>query len=153
MGSPHPDADLVARAVELLRAAGGRITSARLAVLAALVDAPHHPNAESIGAAAKQTDPSVHLATVYRTLDALERLGVVSHVHLGHGRSTYHLSSEAHHHAVCDGCGAVIELDDAPLLALAESVRSTHGFSVDTRHFALVGRCHVCSGTADPHPG
>ena len=144
MDSPSPGVDLVGDAVDRLRGAGGRITSARRAVLHALATLPHHPDAETIAAAARAIDPGVHLATVYRTLDALERLGVIQHVHLGHGRSTYHLATEAHHHAVCDGCGLVIELDDGPLRALAADVETTHGFRVDTHHFALVGTCSAC---------
>ena len=36
--------------------------------------------------------------------------GVVTHVHLGHGRAVYHLTDRLHHHAVCEACGAVIQL-------------------------------------------
>ncbi len=55
----------------------------------------------------------MHESTVYRFLDELERLGVVDHVHLGHGPAVYHLASDAHHHLVCDRCGAVEEVPEA----------------------------------------
>jgi Fe2+ or Zn2+ uptake regulation protein len=147
MGSASPTVDLVDDALRRLRAAGGRITSSRRAVLEALVTSPHHPDAETLATAARRIDPNVHLATVYRTLDTLEQLGVISHVHLGHGRSTYHLCSDLHHHAVCNGCGAVTELDGAPMRRLADAVLATHGFVVDTYHFALVGTCARCAAS------
>jgi Fur family ferric uptake transcriptional regulator len=89
--------------------------------------------------------PEVHLSTVYRSLDAFERLGVVTHVHLGHGRATYHLAEELHHHAVCEGCGAVVELPDDLLGAVVHRVRGEFGFEVDAHHFALSGRCAACA--------
>jgi Fe2+ or Zn2+ uptake regulation protein len=140
-----PSADVVEDALRCLRAAGGRVTSSRRAVLEALVTSEHHPDAESLAAAARRIDPNVHLATVYRTLDTLEQLGVITHVHFGHGRSTYHLAGDTHHHAVCNGCGMVLELDGGPLDELADAIRAVHGFEVDSHHFALVGRCATCA--------
>ena len=56
--------------------------------------------------------PEVHISTIYRNLDDLERLGVVVHAHLGHGPATYHLAAGAHGHFVCEECGAMIEAPD-----------------------------------------
>ena len=144
MDSQSPRADLVDDGISRLRSVGARVTKPRRAVLEALASAGPHPDAEALAKAARQIDSSVHLATVYRTLDALEDLGVITHIHLGHGRSTYHLPSEMHHHAVCTECGVVIEIADEPLGRLADEVRSVHGFVLDTLHFALVGRCARC---------
>ncbi len=49
---------------------------------------------------------------MYRTLELLEELGLVSHAHLGHGAPTYHLADRHHHlHLVCRDCTKVIEAD------------------------------------------
>ena len=144
MGSASLSADLIDEVIDRIRAAGGRITPSRRAILTALVRSPHHPDAETLAADARAIDPSVHVATVYRTLETLQNMGVISHVHFGHGRSTYHLSSDNHHHAVCDECGAVIQIDSGPMQHLAEEVMAAHGFEVNTHHFALVGRCEDC---------
>jgi Fur family ferric uptake transcriptional regulator len=133
------------RALSLLRARRGRVTTARRAVLAALLDRGDHVTADELADDVRARHPEVHLSTVYRSLDAFERLGVVTHVHLGHGRATYHLVDELHHHAVCEGCGAVVELPDDLLGAVAERVHREFGFEVEAHHFALSGRCASCA--------
>ena len=86
----------------LLRAQGGRVTTCRRAILEAFLGIGGHVTAEVLTARVQASQPDVHESTVYRFLDELERLGVVDHVHLGHGPAVYHLASDAHHHLVCD---------------------------------------------------
>lgn len=134
------------RILALLREGGGRVTAARRAVLAALLDGTlRHLSAEEVAAAVHAENPAVHLSTVYRTLDALEKLGVVTHVHLGHGRAIYHLTDELHHHAVCEGCGDVLQLPDTIFGDLQATMHRSWDFSLDAHHFALVGRCATCA--------
>lgn len=127
-----------------VRSAGGRITVARRALLGVLVTTEAHLTAEELAAEVQKTYPDVHLSTVYRTLDALERMGVVDHVHLGHGGAIYHLADSTHHHLVCEVCGVVVEVDEDTLAPLAQHLADAYGFTVRTRHFALVGRCQSC---------
>ena len=140
--------------LSLLRAHGDRVTASRRAVVEALVAGDHHVTADDIVARVTErdggNDAEAHRATVYRTLDRLQELGVVRHVHLGHGPSTYHLDgddSEPHHHAVCSSCGAVVEVPLDALDDLAERLRESHGFVLAPQHFALTGRCSACAST------
>lgn len=134
------------RVLGLLRQGGGRVTVARRAVLAALLEGTRrHLSAEEVAAAVHAENPAVHLSTVYRTLDALEKLGVVTHVHLGHGRAIYHLTDELHHHAVCESCGDVLQLPDTIFGDVQAALQRSWGFSLDAHHFALVGRCGACA--------
>ncbi len=133
-----------------LRRRGGRVTSARRALLAALVDAGHHhPTAPDLAAAVQRAQPDVHLSTIYRSLDSLEELGLVDHVHLGHGRAIYHLADEPHQHLVCEACGAVVEVPDDVFDEVAATVRRAYGFAIRPHHFAVLGRCASCA-TDDP---
>jgi len=134
--------------LEELRSSGVRITAPRRAVVTALVDADDHLTADELAARVAAAEPDVHLSTVYRTLDALERTGVVTHVHLGHGRAVYHLTDRLHQHAVCEDCGAVVELPDDVLRDVQTRLRRETGFEVDPHHFALVGRCRHCASTS-----
>lgn len=135
------------RILALLRVGGGRVTTARRAVLSVLlVEGRPHASAEEVAAAVHARHPDVHLSTVYRTLDALERLGVVTHVHLGHGRAIYHLTDELHHHAACEACGDVIQLPATIFTGVQANLRDRYGFELDAHHFALVGRCRACAG-------
>jgi Fur family ferric uptake transcriptional regulator len=147
--SPPSADEILAR----LRAHGDRVTASRRAVVDALVAGDHHVTADEILARVAagdrsgggSGDPEAHRATVYRTLDRLEELGVVSHVHLGHGPSTFHLDHRPHHHAVCSSCGAVVELPLDALDALADDLRTAHGFELSPQHFALSGLCRDCA--------
>lgn len=132
--------------LDALRASGVRITAPRRAVVTALVEAEDHIGADELAARVAEAEPEVHLSTVYRTLDALERIGVVTHMHLGHGRAVYHLTDRLHQHAVCEDCGAVVELPEDVLDDVRARLRRETGFQVDPHHFALVGRCRGCGG-------
>ena len=142
-----PEDGRLDRILDLIRRDGGRVTTARRAVLSALLhEHGRHLSAEELASAVRASDPDVHLSTVYRTLDALEQLGVVTHVHLGHGRAIYHLTDELHHHAVCEACGDVLQLPDAIFGDVRADLEELHGFHLDAHHFALVGRCATCAG-------
>jgi Fur family transcriptional regulator, ferric uptake regulator len=131
-----------------LRERGGRVTTARRAVLDALLTSPAHVSADQLAARVQTGHPDVHLSTVYRTLDAFEQLGVVTHVHLGHGRAIYHLTDRIQPHAACEGCGEVFHLPDDLFTGLSERLATELGFHLDAHHFALVGTCAGCAHAA-----
>jgi Fur family transcriptional regulator, ferric uptake regulator len=128
-----------------LRARGGKVTAPRRAIITALLDAGEHVTAEELVDAVKLVDPEIHLSTVYRTLETLTDLGVVDHVHLGHGPAVYHLSDDAHYHLVCYHCGSIIELPPDAFDALGDRFQRDYGFRLDARHFALGGHCRACA--------
>ncbi len=93
----------------------------------------------------QRTAAGLNLSTVYRTLDVLEKVGLVTHTLLGAGPPSYHLTEEADHlHVVCRGCGQVsdtaLELADG----LVERLRDEIGFEADARHLTVFGRCRTC---------
>ena len=140
--------DVVEEILARFTAAGGRRTASRQAIVEAVVGAGGHVTAEQIASTVQARFPSVTLSTVYRTLEALEELRVVDHVHLGHGRAVYHLTDHMHTHAVCEDCGMVVELPDDLLDSVRSRLRDETGFEVDPHHFALVGRCAHCASTS-----
>jgi Fe2+ or Zn2+ uptake regulation protein len=136
--------DSVEAALALLRERGGRVTSSRVLLLRALFDAKGHRTAEELGAQVQMLAPEVHISTIYRNLDDLERLGVVVHAHLGHGPATYHLAAGAHGHFVCEECGAMIEAPDEVFGGLSRTAKSRFDFDINPHHFAVLGRCANC---------
>ncbi len=135
----------VDRASASVRAHGGRLTGPRRAVLTALAARNAHLTADQVVMAVAERDPSVHRASVYRTLETLTRLGVVQHVHVGHGTTTYHLADdEPHLHAQCEQCGAVLDLPGTLLDPVADDVLREHGFALAPAHVALSGTCAAC---------
>ena len=130
-----------------LRQGGGRVTSARRALLEALVRSDgHHLTAQDLAEDVQRAAPDVHLSTVYRALESLEEKGIVAHTHLGHGRAVYHLADEPHQHLVCERCQAVIEVPGDVFAELAATLERAYGFVVGGHHFAVVGRCAACAG-------
>jgi Fur family transcriptional regulator, ferric uptake regulator len=144
---PHDGGDTttVEGALELLRQNGGRITSSRRFLLRLLFESEGHHTAEELAAEVQAQAPDIHLSTIYRNLDELEKLGVIVHAHLGHGPATYHLASSAHGHFVCEECGKMIEAPDTLFAGLAKAAQSKFGFTIDPHHFAMLGRCKDCS--------
>ncbi|MFE0458677.1 Fur family transcriptional regulator [Kitasatospora sp. NPDC058965] len=128
-----------------LRERGYRLTPQRQLVLEA-VDVLDHATPDEILVRVRQTASGVNISTVYRTLELLEELGLVSHAHLGHGAPTYHLAGRHHHlHLVCRDCQQVTETDTAIAAPLIDSLREQHGFDTDLKHFAIFGRCADCT--------
>jgi len=128
-----------------LRARGYRITPQRQLVLDA-VTTLRHGTPDEICAEVQRSASGVNLSTVYRTLELLEGIGMVTHTHLGHGAPTYHAATaEAHLHLVCRTCGAVTETDAAIADELVALLSQQHGFETDMAHFSIYGRCRACT--------
>jgi Fur family transcriptional regulator, ferric uptake regulator len=133
--------------LSVLRGAGNRITTSRRMIVAALLDAEGHITAEELCELIQGRAPDISISTIYRNLEELERLRVVVHSHLGHGPAVYHLASASHAHLVCSDCGAILEAPEELFLELADQATARYGFTVDPRHFAVVGRCRACGVT------
>ena len=135
---------ILERTVTAIRTHGGRVTPSRLAVIAAIVDSEGHVSAEEIFERIQTSSPDIHLSTVYRTLEALEKLGVVEHVHLGHGRAIYHLEENLHQHLVCESCGMIIEAPHDLTERLEMELEARLGFFTRAHHFSIIGLCREC---------
>ncbi|WP_239394758.1 Fur family transcriptional regulator [Frankia sp. CiP3] len=133
-----------------LRSRGYRLTPQRQLVLEAVARLGH-ATPEEIVTEVHRTAGGVNISTVYRTLELLEKLKLVSHAHLRHGAPAYHAAgAEDHVHLVCGACGAVQEVSPNVLSDLVIELRERLGFTVDVNHVALTGRCVDCAG---PHAG
>jgi Fur family transcriptional regulator, ferric uptake regulator len=133
-------------ALRLLRQTGGRITASRRAVVEVLLEnGAQHITAEELAWRVRRRHPDIHRATVYRSLERLQEAGVVTHVHVGHGPSTFHLSDRPHHHAACRSCGTIIELASDTLDGVAQRLRADHGWELLPQHFALSALCPACT--------
>jgi len=132
---------------ERLRAHGLRLTAQRQRVLAA-VGVLDHATPEAIGARLREEagpgGAAPDTSTVYRTLEVLERLGLVWHTHLGKGAPIYHAAEHPHLHVVCSSCGEIASADPELLAGAAERLAAELGFTVDVGHVALSGTCRAC---------
>jgi len=129
---------------EELRSRGYRVTPQRQLVLEAVARLSH-ATPEEIAASVQQTASGVNISTIYRTLELLDSLGLVTHTHLHHGAPTDHLASEAGHvHLVCQTCGKIDEASPDEIAPLTKALDQRHGFETNVSHLTVFGRCNDC---------
>ncbi|MFI6760469.1 Fur family transcriptional regulator [Micromonospora sp. NPDC050417] len=134
---------------EMLRSRGLRLTAQRQLILEAVLELGH-ATPEQVHTAVRGIAAGVNITTIYRTLELLERLGLVTHTHLSHGSPTYHAAgADQHVHLVCRSCGEVDEIDPEMLRPLADQLTGERGFVVDVGHVALFGLCRKCGEQQD----
>jgi Fur family ferric uptake transcriptional regulator len=123
-----------------VRSHGMRVSTARRSVLETLLAAGEPLTAEELAGGAD-------LASTYRNLETLEAIGIVNHVHLGHGPGRYELSGRSAGWTTCEVCGRSTPLPSPALQAIRLAVREAAGFEATFTHFPLVGRCRDCSAS------
>ena len=132
-------------AIESLHKLGYRLTPQRIMVLEAIEQADSHISADEIFTQVLSRYPHMNVSTVYRTLELLEKLGLVTKTDLGDGRVRYHSIQDGHHHhLLCQKCGAIIDVEESLLSPLWAEIRQQHDFEVNMKHMALFGLCSNC---------
>jgi Fur family ferric uptake transcriptional regulator len=141
--TPRRSFDDIEGALAILREQGLRVSSARRLVLQSLFAADGPATAEAI---AGQAGRGLDLASVYRNLETLERVGIVRHVHLGHGAGLYALAgAREREYLVCDRCGRVEAVEAERLERTRETIRADFGYEARFTHFPIVGVCASCA--------
>ena len=147
MTATHSAAPVEARdldaAAEAVRATGLRLTAARRLLLEALWDASEPHSAERRSElAGNGTD----VASVYRNLEAFERIGLIRHFHVGHGPGLYARTSlGAREYLICDACGKLQAVEPGRLDAVRALIRRDFGHEASFTHFPIAGRCRDCA--------
>ncbi len=131
--------------MESLREVGYRLTPQRMLIVSIIHESKGHITAEEIHNRVAQQYPYVDISTVYRTLQLLKKLHLVSETDLGGDRIQYELAAGTrHHHLVCHRCGATTALSDDVIEPLRARLAEKHGFQADMDHFAIFGLCEAC---------
>jgi Fur family ferric uptake transcriptional regulator len=142
---PHLGAPAWSSVRERLRDRGLRWTPQRRVLVEVLSQTRGHVTGAELVEACRAIDPGTVPSTVYRTLDVLEELGLISHSHGVDGREEFHvLPVEEHGHLHCTGCGGAWEIDAAEAATLVRRMRASRGFAIDLSHLTIVGRCATC---------
>ncbi|HEY1359272.1 MAG TPA: transcriptional repressor [Thermoleophilaceae bacterium] len=132
-------------AVAALRAQGLRASTARRLVLENLFAAEEPVSAERIAAGLDGRLPRSDLASVYRNLETLERIGLVRHFHLVHGPGLYAMAGRERDYLVCERCGALRPVMPGALDDVRDAVWERFGLRPRFNHYPLVGLCEDCS--------
>lgn len=133
-----------------LKRGGLKLTPQRMAIVRELAGDCTHPTAQELFERLQPAFPTMSFATVYNTLDTLARLGLVGSLRLG-AAVRFDPNTALHHHAVCDACGAVIDLPAGPPSPTAkksiEAIEAASGFSIRVEERTYRGLCSGCCST------
>lgn len=130
-----------------LRREGLSVTHQRLAVYRCLLEDDSHPDAERVFERVRRRVPTISLGTVYKALDMLKDLGVVSEVDAPRSATRYEAVIEPHHHLICESCGRILDLH-APEYSALRPAAPLEGFEVKACTVQFHGICRSCAGRA-----
>ncbi|SCY98212.1 Fur family transcriptional regulator [Alkaliphilus peptidifermentans] len=135
---------------ERLKEKGFKLTPQRRATLDVIFgNQGKHLNTEEIYGLVKEKCPEIGLATVYRTLQLLEEMELVSKLNLDDGCSRYefnnHEDDHQHHHLICQSCGNVIEVEIDLLDQLEQEIENVYQFKIKDHKVKFFGICSECS--------
>ncbi|PZO78541.1 MAG: transcriptional repressor [Micavibrio aeruginosavorus] len=128
--------------------AGLKMTGPRKTILKVLDEAMDHPSVEVVYERAKAIDSSISIATVYRTLNMLDELDLVTRHEFNESFSRYETNMEHHHHLIDLETGEVIEFQNAALEELKERIAREMGYELIDHRLELYGRRLNKSGNA-----
>ncbi|NLV92027.1 MAG: transcriptional repressor [Firmicutes bacterium] len=144
------DEQTLARIREQLSDHDHRLTPQRQAILQVLVEQgnPQHMSAEKIFMEAKKLHPELGLATVYRTLEIFEKLGIVYKLEYGDGQARFEFNDNVeehyHHHLICLGCGKIQEFNDDLLEDMERAIAQQADFDITDHCLRFFGYCSEC---------
>ena len=128
----------------ICRERGLRCTVQRRAILEAVLELANHPTAEQVYEAVLPRLPGISKTTVYRALESLARLGVITKACHPGAAARFDGRTELHHHLICLSCDAVVDISDERLDALVVPDTSGFGFEVTDFKVQLRGICRRC---------
>jgi len=129
----------------VLQEKGYRLTPQRMLVIEALHNTDKHISAEEIYEQLHARYPYSNISTVYRTLELLKELNLVTEADFDEGRVRYHIAEKGHHHhLVCYTCGKITDLEESLLYPLRDALLRDYDFETDLRHIAISGQCSEC---------
>ncbi|MEI6155750.1 MAG: Fur family transcriptional regulator [bacterium] len=134
--------------LEALDQAGVRLTGPRRELAALITRRQGHFTAADLLADAARRNLGIGRATVFRLLELLADRNLVERVDLPDGRHAYvPCEPSHHHHLVCISCGAISEVDDCGIDAVAMEAARRSGFEIQSHRLELFGRCPKCQRT------
>ena len=134
---------------ERLKEKGCKLTTQRRGVLDVLLDNnDKHLSTEEIYSFVKDKYPEIGLATVYRTVQLFEEMGIIDRLNFDDGCSRFELSSPTndhhHHHLMCEKCNKVFEVENDLLADIESDIYKKYGFQVKNHNVMFYGYCKDC---------
>jgi Fur family transcriptional regulator, ferric uptake regulator len=138
--------------MEELSERGVRMTAQRRLLVSIVQDSSKHLDAATLLKIAKQRDPEIDRATVYRTIALLKNLGLIDELDLMHLEGEKHYyeakTSRDHCHMACFRCGAIMEYTSSSFERLKEEMAKQSGFRIQVVRLEVGGFCKRCRRAA-----
>jgi Fur family ferric uptake transcriptional regulator len=129
-----------------------RSTRQRQVVLDELRKLTSHPTAAELHEIARRRLPKLSLATVYRNLELLARMGAIRKLEIAGGETRYDADLDRHYHVRCLCCGRVDDMHGVPVVPLQSVYANSNGYEVIGHRLEFVGVCPACSAAAGASP-
>jgi Fur family peroxide stress response transcriptional regulator len=135
----------VATIIQALRSKGFKATPQRIAICRYALNSREHPNAQKIYREVKKTHPTVSLATVYKTLEVLKKIGLIQELTFAQEQTRFDPYLEPHINLVCSRCGAIVDIEDVAVHELIKRVAAAARFAPSSQRLDVYGICEKCS--------
>jgi Fe2+ or Zn2+ uptake regulation protein len=136
-----------------LQMRGIRMTAQRRLLVGIIQEASRHLDAASLLHLARQQDPAIDRATIYRTLGTLKRLGLIDELDLMHLEGEKHFyeakTNRDHCHLACFRCGSIVEYTSAAFEALKREITKRGKFNIGVIRLEAGGVCSKCSSNEE----
>lgn len=127
-----------------LRAEGFKVTPQRIAIYNALFEFEKHPTAEMIYRSLHEKYPTISLATVYKTMEIFEKIGVIRILDVGGDSCRYDYDTYLHPHIRCSICGRVDDAEGVDMQAVFDQVHESSNYEVLNTQMIFEGICPEC---------
>ena len=132
----------------VLKDKGMKYTEQRAIILQILINLDDHLNAEEVHAIIKEKYPNqnIGIATIYRTLNFLEEVELISSISFGKDGKKYESNNKNQHHdhLICTSCGKIVEFLDDEIEKRQEDVALKNGFKITDHTMQIYGICDTC---------
>ncbi|NLI89652.1 MAG: transcriptional repressor [Epulopiscium sp.] len=128
----------------ILKSKNLKVTPQRLAIFSILYNTKSHPSAEDIYKSLQDTNPTMSLATVYKTLDCFKKNDLVQEFNVGEDSFRYDINVGSHPHLICTECHKVSDMDSSILDNIREEVSKETDFKLVNEQLYFYGICPNC---------
>jgi Fur family transcriptional regulator, ferric uptake regulator len=136
--------------IKVIKDRGFRLTPQRQMIMDVLHEAGDHCTPEEVYQRVQSKSSAINRTTVYRTLEFLVNLGLVTTAHVQGNQVIYELARDhPHHHLVCQQCNHVVEIDHEMVATLFAKLEDQSGYKINTDHLVLFGVCAYCQSPAE----
>ena len=132
---------------EIIKSKGMKYTEQRAVILQILIDIDDHLSAEELHEIVKKEYPehNIGIATIYRTLNFLEEVELISSISFGKDGKKYEGNNKKHHdHLICTSCGDIKEFFDDAIEKRQEKIAHNMGFQITDHTLQIYGVCEKC---------